>query len=358
MADDQLVADQEVEDGFAAGIEASVNPAPASGMNAEPKAAKEKPAAGTKAKPDAKPAAEKGAKDEAAPAAIAKPEDKPKPAPAAKPEDDLDELTAEERMAQRAKEIEDADAAAAAKPPDAPPAAQRPSPAAPAAPASAPKPTEKAPAPDAPDSGASLSLTDDDLKGIVIQIDGKDTSLADAKAMLPEIVDIATAIANAALKKGGMKSPAAAAPSADDPVMALRQQLEAVQLEMENRRFFEDIISGFTLPDGTEVQGHSDAHQIARSANFKAWVKKQSPGVKAMAQSLDRMDGVTLLDAYKEMQMKAVGSAPTDRHSRRVSQLREVAPGGKTAGPAKSSEDDDGADDKEAGFREALEGKK
>ena len=348
MADDQdTVADQEAD------AQAGFDDAVKSAHTGKPAAAQ----APVKDKAEEDTDKERGtdgkfkAKDE--PAKVEQPvkDEKPKAdKPAVKAEDKPKQQTAEERLAARASASE---AGAKAEPKIEPPVVDK---KVEPPPAAAVKADEKKV--DAlVDTAADLGLTDAELAGVKVNINGDEMTVAEAREMLPELVGVSLAVSKAIAAKLAAKF--AAGKDADPKASGdLLRRMEAIQVERENARYFDAVTNGFVNEKGEDVAGHTDARKIGRSKDFAEWVGKQSPGVKAMMNSLDPLDGIALLDAYKESRMRAAAGKPTkvdaDREARRRALVESAAGEGGSAHKPLRGDDDDNPDDKNAGFDDAV----
>lgn len=350
MADDQdTVADQEAD------AQAGFDDAVTSAHTGKPAAAQ----APVKDKAEEDTDKERGtdgkfkAKDE--PAIVEKPvkDEKPKAdKPAVKAEDKPKQQTAEERLAARASAAEAGSKVEAKVEPKVEEPAKKVEP----PPAAVVKAEEKKV--DAlVDTAADLGLTDAELAGVKVNINGDEMTVAEAREMLPELVGVSLAVSKAIAAKLAAKF--AAGKDADPKASGdLLRRMEAIQIEMANARFFDAVTNGFVNEQGEDVAGHTDARKIGRSKEFAEWVGKQSPGVKAMMNSLDPFDGIALLDAYKESRMRAAAGKPTkvdtDREARRRALVESAAGEGGSAHKPRRGDDDDNPDDKNAGFDDAV----
>lgn len=137
---------------------------------------------------------------------------------------------------------------------------------------------------------AKVHITDDDGTE-------KDITYDEFAKRWPEIAQgniiatapLAKAVIENAIKSGQLASPESIA------------QLESkVGQEIQQMQFMQDLISGTVNDKGEFVEGHPDAKAIVRSPEYKAWIGSQPPGVQALTNSLNPLDAIAILDAYKE----------------------------------------------------------
>jgi hypothetical protein len=238
----------------------------------------------------------------------AKPKDAP-PAPSDKPK------TAFERLQERAAADSKGDA------PPAPPPETKPAEPKPAEPPA--KPAEEKPA----QPIVSDLLREDDVPEGEVEIDGITFNPRQFRKDFPESAYYAEIAARkavaAALKDSGQGA----------PVDELRQQ-----------------IGGLVFWDAVR-DTHPDAKAVARSAEFRDWVKAQAPGIQRLAGSDSVEDAVAVLDAYKEAKAAKAAAGVDDRNrkakARTDGALGSAVRSGARSASAKPAEDQD---DFNAGF--------
>ena len=172
-----------------------------------------------------------------------------------------------------------------------------------------------------------------------IGVDGKEVALKDFLTEYPEVGQSAVLIGQAMAQQAVqnlIQSGQVVTPDA----------LQKMNTALTNMEFWQGV-----------QEAHPDGRKIAASPEFRAWLGKQSKMVQAMGSSVDKQDGIVIIDAYKEHLAKAAKEVKTgqetDKKTKRDDLHKETLRGRQGAD---TTGGDKGKDDFGAGFTEGGKG--
>ena len=172
-----------------------------------------------------------------------------------------------------------------------------------------------------------------------IGVDGKEVALKDFLTEYPEVGQSAVLIGQAMAQQAVqnlIQSGQVVTPDA----------LQKMNTALTNMEFWQGV-----------QEAHPDGRKIAASPEFRTWLGKQSKMVQAMGSSVDKQDGIVIIDAYKEHLAKAAKEVKTgqetDKKTKRDDLHKETLRGRQGAD---TTGGDKGKDDFGAGFTEGGKG--
>jgi hypothetical protein len=169
-----------------------------------------------------------------------------------------------------------------------------------------------------------------------IGVDGKEVALKDFLTEYPEVGQSAVLIGQAMAQQAVqnlIQSGQVVTPDA----------LQKMNTALANMEFWQGV-----------QEAHPDGRKIAASPEFRTWLSKQSKMVQTMGSSVDKQDGIVIIDAYKEHLAKAAKEVKTgqetDKKTKRDDLHKETLRGRQGAD---TTGGDKGKDDFAAGFSAA-----
>ncbi len=179
-----------------------------------------------------------------------------------------------------------------------------------------------------------------------------ETTFADFAKQYPEI-------AQASLIVGGRIAQSTIEAAMKDGKFASAEKIAeltaTIQSEMAHMEFMQGLIAGTVDKDGNFVQGHADAKRIVGSPEYKAWIAKQSPGIRALEQSADPLDAIAIIDAYKESLGKTSKKAADEKAKAEKEKLDKTHKESlRSAQKAEDGETANSPEDFDAGFSEGA----
>ena len=144
-----------------------------------------------------------------------------------------------------------------------------------------------------PVDATRLKTAVESLKGRKVDLNGTEFDLGQVGEEFPEAVVAAAVLAEELTQQR---------------VTPLQQQVEQLTGELSTALFWMDVEA---QQPGTRALVHSDA--------FQAWFGKQSEAIKALGQSGDPKDALTVVGAYQEQQARATAK----RHDTKAAQAKQ-----------------------------------